>query len=120
SILPVSPPPSYALLPFSFHSCAPHLVLHSFPTRRSSDLGSGCAVGHRSTADEEYAHHRSGGPGLDGETKLQSSAARFIRSHCALDRKSTRLNSSHRTISYAVFCLKKKKIKNYKHYKYYE
>src|SRR5207248_9423984 len=28
-----------------------------------------------------------------------------------LDRKSTRLNSSHRTISYAVFCLKKKKTK---------
>src|SRR5438094_7958899 len=27
----------------------------------------------------------------------------------ASDRKSTRLNSSHRTISYAVFCLKKKK-----------
>src|SRR3712207_8983432 len=27
----------------------------------------------------------------------------------ALDRKSTRLNSSHATISYAVFCLKKKK-----------
>src|SRR5437867_10745287 len=28
------------------------------------------------------------------------------------DRKSTRLNSSHRTISYAVFCLKKKKKQN--------
>src|SRR6266516_4917475 len=28
---------------------------------------------------------------------------------CARDRKSTRLNSSHRTISYAVFCLKNKK-----------
>src|SRR5207248_6310616 len=28
---------------------------------------------------------------------------------CRRDRKSTRLNSSHRTISYAVFCLKKKK-----------
>src|SRR5207248_5100414 len=28
------------------------------------------------------------------------------------DRKSTRLNSSHRTISYAVFCLKKKKRTN--------
>src|SRR5207248_4858199 len=27
------------------------------------------------------------------------------------DRKSTRLNSSHRTISYAVFCLKKKRTK---------
>src|SRR5437773_7587981 len=29
------------------------------------------------------------------------------------DRKSTRLNSSHITISYAVFCLKKKKKQNY-------
>src|SRR3712207_7011286 len=28
------------------------------------------------------------------------------------DRKSTRLNSSHANISYAVFCLKKKKIKS--------
>src|SRR3712207_4846853 len=28
---------------------------------------------------------------------------------CKLDRKSTRLNSSHANISYAVFCLKKKK-----------
>src|SRR5436189_4189278 len=31
------------------------------------------------------------------------------RSHRLGDRKSTRLNSSHRCISYAVFCLKKKK-----------
>src|SRR5437879_10702259 len=30
----------------------------------------------------------------------------------AIDRKSTRLNSSHRCISYAVFCLKKKKKEN--------
>src|SRR3712207_9070259 len=30
----------------------------------------------------------------------------------AVDRKSTRLNSSHANISYAVFCLKKKKITN--------
>src|SRR5256884_3751788 len=30
---------------------------------------------------------------------------------CAIDRKSTRLNSSHGYISYAVFCLKKKKKK---------
>src|SRR5256886_7868401 len=33
-------------------------------------------------------------------------------SNVATDRKSTRLNSSHSQISYAVFCLKKKKIKN--------
>src|SRR6476469_10633258 len=32
------------------------------------------------------------------------------------DRKSTRLNSSHRCISYAVFCLKKKKHKNAHNY----
>src|SRR5438034_1642732 len=32
------------------------------------------------------------------------------------DRKSTRLNSSHTVISYAVFCLKKKKKKKTKHY----
>src|SRR3712207_7220044 len=30
--------------------------------------------------------------------------------HCKSDRKSTRLNSSHANISYAVFCLKKKKL----------
>src|SRR5437764_10624952 len=33
------------------------------------------------------------------------------------DRKSTRLNSSHRCISYAVFCLKKKKIVEHAIYK---
>src|SRR3712207_7764806 len=32
-----------------------------------------------------------------------------ITEQCLLDRKSTRLNSSHANISYAVFCLKKKK-----------
>src|SRR2546427_3084561 len=30
------------------------------------------------------------------------------RGECSIDRKSTRLNSSHSQISYAVFCLKKK------------
>src|SRR3712207_8345688 len=33
-----------------------------------------------------------------------------------LDRKSTRLNSSHANISYAVFCLKKKRITTYHFY----
>src|SRR5207248_10060248 len=43
----------------------------------------------------------------------RSRAHRSARPRCApqTDRKSTRLNSSHRTISYAVFCLKKKKKK---------
>src|SRR3712207_6990552 len=34
---------------------------------------------------------------------------RVMASVCEVDRKSTRLNSSHANISYAVFCLKKKK-----------
>src|SRR2546422_3572388 len=38
-----------------------------------------------------------------------SAASLVYRSHLARDRKSTRLNSSHGYISYAVFCLKKKK-----------
>src|SRR5690242_21516566 len=36
---------------------------------------------------------------------------RFYLCACRQDRKSTRLNSSHMSISYAVFCLKKKKKK---------
>src|SRR5947208_6110157 len=43
-----------------------------------------------------------------------SPACRFCApwSSSAGDRKSTRLNSSHQIISYAVFCLKKKKVEN--------
>src|SRR3712207_7397166 len=38
---------------------------------------------------------------------------RRLMDACIVDRKSTRLNSSHANISYAVFCLKKKKIHMY-------
>src|SRR5438477_3229033 len=49
-----------------------------------------------------------GTEGRDGECPPQpASPARGIA-----DRKSTRLNSSHMSISYAVFCLKKKKRRN--------
>src|SRR5689334_23968850 len=48
-----------------------------------------------------------------GEQRLDH-LARFQGALLQEDRKSTRLNSSHSSISYAVFCLKKKK-KNYKH-----
>src|SRR5207248_3854999 len=44
-----------------------------------------------------------------GESGLAISGGQKQRIAIARDRKSTRLNSSHRTISYAVFCLKKKK-----------
>src|SRR2546426_2418397 len=43
---------------------------------------------------------------------LLSQAATAVVCRRTRDRKSTRLNSSHLVISYAVFCLKKKKIKS--------
>src|SRR2546427_10644367 len=51
----------------------------------------------------EVAAHR--------ERRLWEVQRVFVISHVAqnIDRKSTRLNSSHSQISYAVFCLKKKK-----------
>src|SRR5687768_17644922 len=42
---------------------------------------------------------------------VKSGRERWFKEVCSLDRKSTRLNSSHGYISYAVFCLKKKKKK---------
>src|SRR5215467_15569364 len=46
-------------------------------------------------------------------TRMPSWAPSSPASGRAADRKSTRLNSSHLVISYAVFCLKKKKIKKH-------
>src|SRR5207249_8231962 len=43
---------------------------------------------------------------------LPSDCEKIVVVHSGTDRKSTRLNSSHVSISYAVFCLKKKKKKN--------
>src|SRR3712207_8125163 len=42
----------------------------------------------------------------------------FVTGRANTDRKSTRLNSSHANISYAVFCLKKKKNATARSYKY--
>src|SRR5258707_5230426 len=43
--------------------------------------------------------------------RLGDQGRRFVEAdHQLPDRKSTRLNSSHANISYAVFCLKKKKV----------
>src|SRR5439155_27187782 len=50
--------------------------------------------------------HRCGRPRRDGDCRHGEAGRRRDRRR---DRKSTRLNSSHVAISYAVFCLKKKK-----------
>src|SRR5437762_8474170 len=73
-----------------FHRTGSPASLHSFPTRRSSDL----------FADDFP---------ILGILQLHARRLRQLgRGLGQLDRKSTRLNSSHRCISYAVFCLKKK------------
>src|SRR2546429_6902782 len=46
---------------------------------------------------------------IDGHRSLSQSALHCRGAKVRRDRKSTRLNSSHGYISYAVFCLKKKK-----------
>src|SRR5438094_7784023 len=56
-----------------------------------------------SLAAPRLLRHHGHRPGLGALCVLRQAAQR------PADRKSTRLNSSHRTISYAVFCLKKKK-----------
>src|SRR5690606_41912137 len=93
------------LLFFFFYCYGDHRDLHSFPTRRSSDLVFGVVFSTR----VESALPGLLPPGVDAaaDTSQLLQSPEQIR----LDRKSTRLNSSHVKISYAVFCLKKKKKK---------
>src|SRR5688500_19210714 len=69
---------------------------------------------YRICSDSDYALFGS------GRTSACRRSRRVCASSSSRDRKSTRLNSSHLVISYAVFCLKKKKrqtIKRKRHHK---
>src|SRR5437868_9771532 len=78
---------SWTIRFLSFYAGGTHPALHSFPTRRSSDLAE--LVRNRAFhLVDDRMHHEI---------------------NRAQDRKSTRLNSSHASISYAAFCLKKKR-----------
>src|SRR5204863_8163251 len=106
----------------SFFLCYDDLrLLPSFPTRRSSDLravragdGGGARVGGRVVAQ---AGHRAAGRADAHLAPAHAHERADLRlplrasgqpARVREDRKSTRLNSSHVEISYAVFCLKKK------------
>src|SRR5699024_11923404 len=107
-----------ALLSRSSHflcsrSGAPPL-LPSFPTRRSSDLDIPSIHDH---AIFVCINHRTWDEldVVDGHGRIAHADPIFCRfsrirseGFDTEDRKSTRLNSSHVSISYAVFCLKKK------------
>src|SRR5699024_11519512 len=87
--------------------------------RRALRSRGGGAVGPCGGIGQDRQDATTGGPFQHGAARSdQGEAARGGApvggdqrgSICAQDRKSTRLNSSHVSISYAVFCLKKKKI----------
>src|SRR5207248_11626912 len=101
----------------SFHAPRARAELPSFPTRRSSDLLGRkrrvrrmrmcVGVGVRVAVGE--VGPGAGRPMIGARDTRPPDRAQPVPEQ-RRDRKSTRLNSSHRTISYAVFCLKKKKI----------
>src|SRR5207249_12285015 len=100
-----------------------HAPLHlpSFPTRRSSDLeklqplafGDPFRDTRRLLGEELQEPRGHAAPDHRGDVqqvpRIVPKAAHSGREQGSYrDRKSTRLNSSHVSISYAVFCLKKK------------
>src|SRR5205814_10438973 len=101
------PPSSCSFL--SLYRPHPPRHLPSFPTRRSSDL-------FIRGIDDRGLQHANGlrGNSLVDQDACAVNLFAFVSESHSLqrlprDRKSTRLNSSHLGISYAVFCLKKKK-----------
>src|SRR5207302_11416556 len=88
----------------------------SFPTRRSSDLGNP-AVNYYGVVRPEQQFYNSfqqlSQQVAANQIQLGDVEAETSQPQLVGDRKSTRLNSSHVKISYAVFCLKKKKKKKY-------
>src|SRR5205814_9729107 len=88
---------------FSLH--VDHAELPSFPTRRSSDLDGSFQDFVVDTGAENTVLSRPTAQRL-GVTPVTYTLSAGVGE----DRKSTRLNSSHLGISYAVFCLKKKTI----------
>src|SRR5207253_9750613 len=79
-----------------------HLDLHSFPTRRSSDLCKKLSTHSAWPCSSRAAQ-------VHKRRLVALPRRRHPRLHVtSRDRKSTRLNSSHVASSYAVFCLKKK------------
>src|SRR5699024_12526322 len=99
---------SYTLCVSSHSSCTSLLFLPASLASSFSPLSLHDAlpicVAYVDTAHGAFAHHHTAFAQAQGELERVASDGEE-----AADRKSTRLNSSHVSISYAVFCLKKKK-----------
>src|SRR5688500_19548639 len=95
-----------------------HGDLPPLPTRRSSDLERFSASTMRSLCSgltRAYTDTSADVRESASADSCSSSAPVVVRPS---DRKSTRLNSSHLVISYAVFCLKKKNQQLYRNHKH--
>src|SRR5699024_12178729 len=104
----------------SAHCSTHHPPLHSFPTRRSSDLHTTHSQSSRFPSFFDCFRFLSSFWSLfiypsiyiplqrKGKKKKNLCGIYIYILFLSQDRKSTRLNSSHVSISYAVFCLKKK------------
>src|SRR3712207_7163362 len=83
-----------------------------FPYTTLFRSGGGCRRAERGSGGGARGAGRRGrgvDPGLDARRRSRGGGRPGRRRRRRRDRKSTRLNSSHAHISYAVFCLKKKK-----------
>src|SRR5690348_17978975 len=97
----IRPPPSSTLFPYT-------TLFRSLRTRQGRPRHH---PAHRRKDQRGRAEGRSNPRGaVAQENGGRRGQRRYRRAH-SQDRKSTRLNSSHPSISYAVFCLKKKKKK---------
>src|SRR5204862_6083788 len=106
---------------FFFYAACDDLDLHSFPTRRSSDLRSLSdflqRISRRARASSVSQRLHWASVSVTTTSSLPAPCQSFsiaeplcvssTTAPTSPDRKSTRLNSSHVEISYAVFCLKK-------------
>src|SRR5262245_63267986 len=72
--------------------------------QESSQAWNNAGTGHAANCELNYTPQRADG-------SIDITIALEVNTEFDLDRKSTRLNSSHLGISYAVFCLKKKRNK---------
>src|SRR3712207_7933049 len=101
----IRPPPRSTLLPYTtlFRS------RRSFCAQRVAEPQEGAhpapGLPRRDRVQQDWA--TGVGPALTGVAATSAGSSGAARAGDRVDRKSTRLNSSHANISYAVFCLKK-------------
>src|SRR3712207_8199737 len=91
----------------------PYTTLFRSPQRLPARAQSGVA---RAARRDRGRAVRERGPHVQRQLAFAAFPGALPGTATTRDRKSTRLNSSHANISYAVFCLKKKKIKETKLY----